>query len=337
MTTQNIRKSILQYIEEKKLQPGDKMPTYRQMAEMFGCSLPTVQHAITQLVSEKVLVARVGAGTFVAEAQGRTSSRLIGILLPATYGRSNNFIYDLQSGIHDSLVENGFIPVTLNPKPGVYGDERSVSEQQILEQFLQQGVAAVIVSSLSTAEAPVWHYLADYPVPVVMVNSLSPVCRRWDGVLSDNVQGGRIGGEYLISQGCRRLCFCSDLDGTRTEYERWQGLAEACREAGLQEPPNFGICNFISSEDMDKFDGILCINDTAAYQLQQVVPEGTMLIGFDGYVPAFEKRPLPSIAQQSRRMGIVAVELLRRRLAAPAKLDEQVIITLGVSIKYPSA
>ncbi len=54
-------------IREGKLPSGTRLPTERQLADMLGFSLGTVQRALRDLVAEGLLVRRSGLGTFVAE------------------------------------------------------------------------------------------------------------------------------------------------------------------------------------------------------------------------------------------------------------------------------
>lgn len=49
------------------LQPGDKLPAERDLAEDWGIGYMTVRHAVAVLRGRGLLVSRVGKGTFVAE------------------------------------------------------------------------------------------------------------------------------------------------------------------------------------------------------------------------------------------------------------------------------
>jgi GntR family transcriptional regulator, transcriptional repressor for pyruvate dehydrogenase complex len=52
-----------------KLQPGDRLPPERELAEMLGVSRPTVRESIRALVAMNILESRHGAGTFVASLE----------------------------------------------------------------------------------------------------------------------------------------------------------------------------------------------------------------------------------------------------------------------------
>src|SRR5262249_54731419 len=59
-----LRRAIL----EGRLQSSEKLPSSRNLALMLGLSRNTVLEAVGRLISEGFLVARRGAGTFVAAA-----------------------------------------------------------------------------------------------------------------------------------------------------------------------------------------------------------------------------------------------------------------------------
>ena len=57
---------IKQLLADGQLQPGDKLPSERQLAEMLGVSRPSLREAIRALEYASVLETRVGEGVFVS-------------------------------------------------------------------------------------------------------------------------------------------------------------------------------------------------------------------------------------------------------------------------------
>jgi molybdate-binding protein/DNA-binding transcriptional regulator YhcF (GntR family) len=49
------------------LKPGDRLPSVREMAERWGCTIGTVQHAYHELVQQGLLTSRSGQGTRVVD------------------------------------------------------------------------------------------------------------------------------------------------------------------------------------------------------------------------------------------------------------------------------
>lgn len=56
---------IRSYIEKMGLEPGDKLPSERELVQHFGISRMTMRQAINELVNEGLLVRSRGLGTFL--------------------------------------------------------------------------------------------------------------------------------------------------------------------------------------------------------------------------------------------------------------------------------
>lgn len=65
---ERIHNAILEQIRGGKLQPGDKLPSERELAHRYKVSLMTARHAVTLLQQGGYVTRRVGSGTFVAPA-----------------------------------------------------------------------------------------------------------------------------------------------------------------------------------------------------------------------------------------------------------------------------
>jgi len=64
---QKIVESIRQDILSGNQNPGDRLPTVREMAAKWNCTLGTVQHAYSELSRQGLVVSRAGQGTHVVE------------------------------------------------------------------------------------------------------------------------------------------------------------------------------------------------------------------------------------------------------------------------------
>ena len=61
----HVVEKLLALVQDRGLQPGQKLPAERQLAEELGVSRTSVREAIQKLVSQGVLSARRGDGTYV--------------------------------------------------------------------------------------------------------------------------------------------------------------------------------------------------------------------------------------------------------------------------------
>ncbi|BCJ87008.1 FadR/GntR family transcriptional regulator [Effusibacillus dendaii] len=66
---QKIAAEIERLILEGYLNPGDKLPSMKELAKQFGVSRPTVREALSSLQAKQLLELRQGDGTFVCEAK----------------------------------------------------------------------------------------------------------------------------------------------------------------------------------------------------------------------------------------------------------------------------
>lgn len=64
-----IKQDLLNAMEAGQLQPGDRLPSERELTEHYGVSRMTVRHAIGHLVQEGLVRRVQGKGSFVAPAK----------------------------------------------------------------------------------------------------------------------------------------------------------------------------------------------------------------------------------------------------------------------------
>ncbi|SJM64101.1 FadR/GntR family transcriptional regulator [Gulosibacter sp. 10] len=65
--TERIKDEIVRWIEVEGLEPGERLPSERQLAQALSVSRPSVREAVRALQSEGLLVVHHGRGVFVAE------------------------------------------------------------------------------------------------------------------------------------------------------------------------------------------------------------------------------------------------------------------------------
>jgi GntR family transcriptional regulator, transcriptional repressor for pyruvate dehydrogenase complex len=72
--SQSVVRQIEQLILRGILQPGERLPSERDMAEKLGVSRPSLRDAISDLADRGLLISRAGSGVFVAEVLGSAFS-----------------------------------------------------------------------------------------------------------------------------------------------------------------------------------------------------------------------------------------------------------------------
>jgi len=77
----NIVEQLETMILEGTLQPGERLPAERALAEQFGVSRPSLREAVQKLAARGLLVSRQGGGNYVSDNLGSSfSDPLLGLL-----------------------------------------------------------------------------------------------------------------------------------------------------------------------------------------------------------------------------------------------------------------
>jgi DNA-binding FadR family transcriptional regulator len=71
-----IARQLGQLIQAKKLSPGDRLPSERDLCEQFSVSRPVIREALSRLKSEGVVSIRRGVGVFVTEPDPRDGFKI---------------------------------------------------------------------------------------------------------------------------------------------------------------------------------------------------------------------------------------------------------------------
>src|SRR5262245_14943249 len=88
---------ILQYIEEKKLEEGAKLPTEPELVAMAGVSMVTVRRALAELAAQGIVRREQGRGTFLNRSRVSAETTRLG-------GLRNGLSLDSSSSLETQLL-----------------------------------------------------------------------------------------------------------------------------------------------------------------------------------------------------------------------------------------
>jgi DNA-binding LacI/PurR family transcriptional regulator len=150
---------------------------------------------------------------------------------------------------------------------------------------------------------------------------------------SDNVAGGLLAGQHLLSQGCRRILFVGDPDWPEVA-SRHQGFMRALQAQGVPTDPGLTLRAPFATEPARPliaqrlrhgldFDGVFACSDLLAITTINAlraagrqVPEDVPVVGYDDVELARHMHPALSTVRQSiDRAGDVMVQALQRVIA----------------------
>ncbi|GLK15780.1 LacI family DNA-binding transcriptional regulator [Herbiconiux flava] len=293
--------------------------TLNDVARLAGVSIATASKAVNgraevaESTRQRVMAAATEIGfTPNALAQsliaGRTGT--VGLLTSDLEGR---FVLPILMGAEDAF-GSGQISVFLCDARG-----DRIRENYHLKALLNRRVDGIIVVGRSTDPRPSLGH--DLPVPVVYAYAPSddPTDRS---LTPDNVVGGRLAVEHVLSFGRRRIAHITGDVGYAAALDRAEGFREGLAAAGVTPvaEPMFGSWTEGWGRDaaamlLDRhpdIDGFVCGSDQIARGALETlrdygrsVPEDVSVIGYDNWeVLAVNSRPeLTSIDCTLQELG----------------------------------
>lgn len=214
-----------------------------------------------------------------------------------------------------------------------------------LQNFVTQGVDAIIVNPVdSAAVVPAIEQANQSDIPVITVDRAAEGGEVAVHIASDNVQGGRMAGEYLFEQigGSGTVAQLQGVPGTSAARDRGQGFQEALDEASDIELVADQAANFSRDEGFTvtqnilqgnpDLNGIFAQNDSMALGAVEAAREAGQLddlviVGFDAIddaLAAIQAGDMEgTIAQQPAELGSSGVEAAQAVIAGEDVESEQ--------------
>ncbi|NLD74700.1 MAG: LacI family transcriptional regulator [Chloroflexi bacterium] len=315
-------------------------PTLETIARIAGVSRATVSRVVNN-------DPRVGAETrervrqvireqgyhpnAAARALVRGQSRSIGLAAHEALGTlfSHAYFPPLVQGIADACEQRGY-SLVLSPLA-------SQTPEGLMGVWQSGQLDGVVVATAAVGDAFLAR-LQEAHLPFVLVgpHHARPAI-PW--VSPDNVAGGRMAAEYLLSLGHRRVAAISGARGLGTAMERLEGFCMAMAAAGapvsdesIVEGDHTEAGGYAAMERLlshaPGYEAVFCGNDLtaigamrAAKKAGLTVPDDLSVVGFDDVPLArMVDPPLTTIRQPITALGAAAATLLIDVLERPGEL-----------------
>jgi LacI family transcriptional regulator len=317
------------------------MPTIYDVAKRAGISAMTVSRVINGKrdvkpeTREKVLKAIEEIG-YVPNSLARSfvlqKTKTVGLVITDI---TNPFFTTLARGVEDTAMKSQFSVIFCNT------DEDPEKELLYLEVLARKRVDGVILASASGKKGPLKSLLIKN-IPIVLIDREIEGLDDIDIVKGDSVYGAYILTKHLIDLGHRRIGIIVGSRNISTAEDRVEGYKKALIESGipiekelikfsrysredgykctkelltLEERPTaiFGGNNFIAIGSM-----------MAIKELGLRVSEDIALVSFDDIESLSQVYPfLTVVTQPAYTMGVIATELLIRRIEGRDKIKER--------------
>jgi len=287
-----------------------KLPTEQELCIRYQVSRQTVRQALHTLEEEKLIIRRQGSGAYtVPQAELLRKKKIILMISETNEYTYPGFISDIESVLRAQGLALSVL-ITHN--------DINI-ERTLLTQLLDQSVSILLIegiqSSFSNPNIDLYEKIQLSGTPIIFINHHYPEIQNAAFICTDDIAGGHLLGEYLISNGLRNPAAILP-DFSQNAKQRFFGLQTAYRDAFLSMPfqhifwyaendvhtlrlrQDTGFLTNAIRQFADKCDCFFCYSDEIAYWLIKEltysgfsVPSQISVVSFDNSYLCTLSRP----------------------------------------------
>jgi DNA-binding LacI/PurR family transcriptional regulator len=353
-----IAKNIVQdVITAQNLQPGDRLPTVRDIKALFEVSTATIKKAFDLLAVDGLVDSRHGSGCYLKVLptllKPRRATLSVTAILP--HYAKHSVISMLESGLIAAAQQHGI-------RLQIQGANSYAQEHEEVSRALSLQRDGLIIYPLARTIKQFrkdYLYEIDSRIPLVLLDLADPKQKHLQ-IKFDNYQAGYEMTRRLLEEGRKRIAFkrLKSKDKEifyRSNDDRYQGYQRALEEVGIPCQPElcwreeFSTRNATPSmrsavEFIERWkkqpasrrpDAVICLEDMhAATLIQEALRNGIHIheelkvVGFDNNpkAEALARRPFPTTQPDFSYMGSLAISSLLRLIHQPTELAETYVL-----------
>ena len=347
--------------------PGEKLPTEKELAEMFKTSRPTIGRAMRDLQQKGLISRRQGQGTFVKQSS-KPSNQTLGLLIHwqiRPVQTTNSTIFGIMVPELLKYASQSGYSLLLNDIPADNHSDYIGQAQAICKRLLNSHVAGVFFTPLELAKNNISNkniaeQLIKAGIAVVLLDrDITDSYHRsqFDIVGINNEQSSLVLTNHLIELGCNNIDFICGTVQTTAINDRYRGYRSALEENTLH-PEKHRLHQFDSrqlastpghpkgSELLEliktkKTEAFVCVNDSTAADLVYFfvrngiqVPQDVRIVGFDD-LPTDESLPvsLTTIRQNPSALAYESVRTMVDRIQRPDMPARDIMVKTELVIR----
>jgi DNA-binding LacI/PurR family transcriptional regulator len=290
---------------------------------------------------EKVLKAAADLGyrpNALARAMISGRSKLIALLVAYL---DNQFYPIVLEQLSRILQAKGYQVLLFMTDPG--------NQDEVVQRILQYKVEGIVMAS-ATLSSVLAKECADTGIPVVMFNryvTTSPA----SSVICDNIEGGRMLADFLVSGGHERIAFIAGAEDSSTNRDREAGFYKGLAQHGVTAfAKAVGGYTFEGAAEAArnllnrkvKPDAIFVANDHMAFAVMDAarsefklrVPKDISIVGYDNVPEASWKAyDLTTVAQSSDKMVAATADILIEQIGKSIAKKKAVVLPAELIIR----
>jgi DNA-binding LacI/PurR family transcriptional regulator len=208
-------------------------------------------------------------------------------------------------------------------------------EERVIRRLLSRRVDGLFVAPVYRLDpiAPIYEELLRRATPTVVLGHRAPFCEKFVNVETDDLSGSYTATRHLLDLGHKRIAFFTGPPATPSSQERLEGYRRALREAQIELDDSliFNAGSTIEEgakaalqmlNESPKATAVQTVNDLVAIGAATVflnqrlrVPQDLSIVGFGNILTSeYFRVPLTTIRQPKLRLGIAAMDAMRRLL-----------------------
>ncbi|WP_099469734.1 GntR family transcriptional regulator [Konateibacter massiliensis] len=306
-------------VESGAINPGEKLNSENELAEMFQMSRQTVRHAISELEKEKIIERRQGSGTYISNVFKRRTENTMNIAVVTTY--VDDYIFpSIIKGMEEVISDAGYtlqIAFTHNSVEKEYSVIKNILDRNMADGIIVEPTK----SGIPNPNVELYNEIIQRDIPTIFFNSNYPQINLPYVVLDDRATGYKAA-KYLIEAGHTRIAGIFKSDD-RQGHLRYAGYVQALADAGLRLYDENVL--WIDTEDLRNLSyeskrvlkrlrettACVCYNDLAAQEIVKIcgkndirIPEDLSIVSVDNSeIAANCKVPLTSVSHPKTELG----------------------------------
>ncbi|WP_269583281.1 LacI family DNA-binding transcriptional regulator [Roseibium sp. Sym1] len=282
-----------------------KRATILDVAKKAGVSKSTVSlvlqnsSLVKQQTRDQVMAAMEALGyVYNRSAAGLrgAASGLIGLIINDL---RNPFFTEFAASAQMSFARQGYSTVIANT------DEDPEIQAQVIDSMIEHGVSAFVVSPTYGGEDRPFDRIERAGIPTMQVlRQVDDRTNLFPFASHDYAAGGRLAGEHLIAQGCRKIAFVGGIEDRPITLERMSGYNAAMAAGGLAPRAFYGrpsrafgreIALRLAKDHKD-IEAAICFSDLVALGMLSGFAEAGIRTGRDFRIVGFDDIEECSIA-----------------------------------------
>lgn len=343
-----IRAKIALLIADEELQPGDRLPSVRTLAQQLRANVNTVRAAYARLEADGLVGTRHGVGTVVQASSDA--------LVPASSGLATNTVAVLVAGL------DPFYPPLLRAVEDVADEEGTLVliadtrdspalASAIIRRLIARGVDGIIaVSAGSMKRNGDGRGDGNTAPPIVYVDQPT---QQGHVLLFNGEQAGYIATRHLADHGHRAIGFVTPplrWPNTKPIYDgylravneltgrRAQPLVSEVEEFAI-EAGRTGLARLLDSRDPPS--AVFASGEVVALGVLQeararglAIPGDLALIGYaDSPSAALVEPPLTMVAAPAREAGVRAMRMLQSLIAGRKPRPRRIVLDVELVVR----